>query len=153
MNEYQKQALDFLKKTNTTIEITYLKTGKYFPDDTKERDIYQFTIKRGNTEYTANFGQSIVCSGKWLEDGRKPVHKKQLFGDYKKNKEYSVPNEYDILACLTTYDPGSFKDFCDEFGYTDPPTAYETYQAVIKEYQGVCSIWNPGEREQLAEIQ
>ena len=46
INEYQQQALDFLEKTNTTIDIKYEKFDKHFEDDTQKRDIYKITIKR-----------------------------------------------------------------------------------------------------------
>jgi hypothetical protein len=57
------------------------------------------------------------------------------------------------LACLTKYDPGSFEDFCNEFGYKeDSRTAERTYNAVVKEWQNVCMFWNDDEIEELREI-
>jgi hypothetical protein len=65
-----------------------------------------------------------------------------------------APSEYSILACLTKYDPGSFVDFCSEFGYdSDSKTADRVYAGVKEEWLNVCRIWNDSEIEELREIQ
>ena len=63
------------------------------------------------------------------------------------------PSLYDVLACLTTYDPGTFKDFCSEFGYdTDSRKAEKIYNAVEGEWLKVQSLFNDDELEILREI-
>ena len=59
MCEYLKQAEDFLSKTNSTLEIKFLKTGKQFQNDKVERDIYELTLTRGKRTYKGTFGNSI----------------------------------------------------------------------------------------------
>lgn len=69
-------------------------------------------------------------------------------------KEGTPPTEYDILVCLTKYNPGTFENFCDEFGYnTDSKIAEKTYNAVVNEYKNVAMLWTDSEIEQLTEIQ
>lgn len=159
-NKYEQQAEDFLTKTKTTIEIEYIGHGMHFDDDKQTRDIYRFTIKKGERKYTATFGQSIVNSGTATADhvftddyirmGRPYPNKDG--SDYKQKRK--APRAYDILSCLTKSDPGTFEDFCADFGYnTDSRKAEKVYFAVQKEFKGVCSIWNEAEREQLADIQ
>jgi hypothetical protein len=64
------------------------------------------------------------------------------------------PNNYDILCCLTKYDPGSFENFCSEFGYdTDSKKADKTYLAVVNEWANVCALFNDDEINELSEIQ
>lgn len=63
MNEYEKQANDFLSDTNTEFKAEFLKHGFHFVDDTEERDIYKISLKRGNREFKFNFGQSLADSG------------------------------------------------------------------------------------------
>ena len=41
MNEYEKQANDFLNKTNTEFRIEFLKYDYYFNNDNTKRDIYK----------------------------------------------------------------------------------------------------------------
>ena len=65
-----------------------------------------------------------------------------------------APSEYSILACLTKYDPGSFVDFCSEYGYdSDVKNAERVYAGVKEEWLNVCRIWNDSEIEELCEIQ
>lgn len=64
------------------------------------------------------------------------------------------PTEYDVLACLTKYDPGTFEDFCSEFGYeTDSIKATKIYQSVKSEALDVERMWSDLEIELLQEIQ
>lgn len=142
MDKYIKQAQDFLKKTGTKLDIEYIGHGQHFEDDKETRDIYRFTIKREGRKYTAKFGQSIVHSG----SSSGPKDKR-----YEGNRQ--APSAYDILACLTKYDPGTFEDFCADYGYDpDSRKSERTYFAVQKEWDGVRRIWNEKEREELAEI-
>jgi hypothetical protein len=91
---YEKQAEDFMTKTGTTLKVKFQKYDKHFADDKGKRDIYRITLKRAGQSYTFSFGQSIVNTGKGIQ-----------------------PTAYDVLTCLTKYDPESFDNFCAEYGY------------------------------------
>jgi len=68
-------------------------------------------------------------------------------------KEPITPTPYDVLACLTKSEPGSFEDFCGDFGYdVDSRRAEKTYEAVKKEYDELCKLFNESEMQELAEI-
>ena len=129
MSEYEKQALKFLKDTETTFKAEYQRHDLYFEDDKEERDIYKITLTRGNRSFDFNFGQSIANTG-------------------------TEPTSYDVLACLTKYDVGTLEDFCSEFGYDeDSRKAEKIYKAVLKEWAMVQTLWNEAEVEKLQEIQ
>lgn len=167
--DYEQQAVDFLTSTNTTFQANFLTWGKHFEDDKEGRDIYEITLQRGPRKYTFNFGQSIRNSCKWepltayarqrmplIGDSAQSVMRKYNLAqfDFRENNHYSSPTAYDVLACLTKDDPGTFENFCNEFGYdTDSRKAEKTYHAVVDEYQMVCALWNEEELEQLREIQ
>lgn len=178
ISEYQQQALDFLNKTGATIKIEYSHFGKHFDDDKEERDIYNVTIERGSRKFTVKFGQSINDSGFYYTKGRQRTDLDRKYLDkekyprlatYIKNKiDWSfmnngksdvvhypkAPDEYSVLACLTKYDPGSFPDFCGEFGYDeDSRKAERIYNAVCDEYKNVAMLFNDNELELLQEIQ
>jgi hypothetical protein len=174
MKDYNKQALDFLEKTGTTFKAEYLRTGKFFPSDEEERDIYKITLKRGSRSYSFEFGQSIRNSGykivgKYYSRNQiNPfLHNGKVFGHEFASKYFTLsskelaeivypitPNEYDVLACLTKYDPGTFKNFCDEFGYDeDSKKAEKTYNAVVDEYKNICALYSDTELEEMQEIQ
>ena len=74
--------------------------------------------------------------------------------DLTRLKAEAVPNEYDVLSCLEKYEPGTFEDFCSEFGYDeDSRTAERIYIAVIKEYKDLTRIFTEEQMEELGEIQ
>lgn len=73
---------------------------------------------------------------------------------YQIKKQDKAPSDYDILAAITKYDPCTFEDFCNEYGYdTDSRKAETTYQAVRKEFTDLSKIFTGEELEQMAEIQ
>lgn len=176
-NVYQKQALDFLEKTGTKMEIKFLKTGYHFADDKKndvKRDIYFVTIMRESRKISFEFGNSIYNSGFYVTIGKNkyPIERKYLEKSKTEIERYikntirfdyiskldsihypKAPNEYDILACLQKYDVGTFEDFCSEFGYDeDSITANKTYKEVCNEFKDVQTIWSDEEIKLLQEI-
>jgi len=170
-SEYHLAADLLAEKLNFQLLVEFLKHGKHFDDDKESRDIYKCTLSRGTRKYTFNFGQSINASGEW--DGHKHLcmnrYGKTKFtnsealssskmnertsGDIWKNKNFSKPRMYDILACLQKYDVGTFEDFCGEFGYnTDSRKAEKIYNAVCEEYKQIAMLFNDEEIELLQMI-
>lgn len=128
MEDYQKQGRDFLEETGTKFKAEYIDTKKYFPDDKDFRDVYKITLKRKGKSYSFTFGQSIANSGE-------------------------EPTPYDILTCLTKYDPGDFQNFCGDFGYSDDSIkANGIHKSVVKEWAGVQRLFSDV-IEKLQEIQ
>lgn len=166
LNGYDQQAVDFLYKTNTTIEMKFLKNDFHFEGDKEKRDIYLITIKRGNRQFSFNFGQSIVNSQHYVDTLNKRKYSVLGIGignNYKITPEGlrdfcnlvkgTEPRNYDILACLTKYDPGTFENFCSEFGYDeDSRMAEKTYKAICEEYKNLCALFNEDEMDLLREI-
>lgn len=176
MNNYEKQAQDFLDKTQTTFKAEYIKTDFHFDGDQEKRDIYKITLQRGNRKMVFNFGASLNDSGFYFTQGVKKIEidRKFLKENLSENKLKSrlewlipgtrfqtcdkihypkAPTPYDILACLQKYEVGSFENFCDEFGYNvDSKKAEKTYNAVLKEWQEVQKLWSDEEIALLQEI-
>lgn len=169
MNEYEQQALDFLKSSNATIDIKLVGRTRNKNWNEKElRNLYDFTIKTPRGEMTGEFWDSIHdteiyymtkeeyakkrfrCEFRYLTPGdQNKVHK-----ELKEKKAKAVPTTYSILSCLTTYNPGTFKDFCIDFGYSDDSiSALKIYHAVQEEWNNLCRIFTLEQLEQLAEIQ
>lgn len=120
--EYQEQAKNFCDKTNTNIYINFTDCVKdpWQEGSNNWNNQYKVIIKRNNKQMTITFTDSIHNT---------------IYG-----KE---PTAYDILACLTKYNPYSFEDFCLEYGYNeDSIKAYKTYQAVQKEYNNVIRLFD-----------
>lgn len=126
--DYQQQANEFATATGTKLKINLTTYGKHFADDKESRYIFNCTLTRKRKRYTFNFGQSIAAG----------------------NVE---PTMYDIITCLTKYNPETFENFCSEYGYnTDSINAQKTYKAVKREFNGVNRLFSDI-LEELQEIQ
>lgn len=264
VSEYEKQANDFLRKTNTSITVKYLKFDKHFADDDHKRNIFKITLKNDKHKYSFNFGSSIsdsckpeqirkidsnektdiyfgfgmpktklvhyvtfghkietnypvllsIANGESYEHLLNTVHIEKDYERYlndvkeynskitiKYNKDYArqyglylektvsldeiyakireaihkavkkseaeietvlinrkdeiiKPSAYDILTCLTKYNPYDFENFCSEYGYdTDSRKAEKIYKAVLDEWDNISKLFNDEELEMLSEIQ
>lgn len=177
IDQYEQQANDFLNKTGAKIEITFKKYDYHFEDDKDKRDIYSIYIGRGKRGMSFDFGQSLNNSGVKIvnrntgkvfktfdksqylkKDSSFDVAKFRLlcgwqFGSCDKIELPKAPTNYDILACLTKYDPETFEDFCANFGYDeDSRKALKIYEAVKKEFTDLCTLFNDDELSELSEI-
>jgi hypothetical protein len=53
------------------------------------------------------------------------------------------PTMYDVLSCLTKNDPGTFEDFCSDYGYdSDSRKAERTYHLVVEEWNNVDDLFS-----------
>jgi hypothetical protein len=127
LNHYEIFATDFADRIGLTIKIGAPTYGKHFGDEDQERFIFPVTLLRGGKSYRLKFGQSL-------------------------REKNTPPTAYDILACLTKYNPESFEFFCANYGYdTDSRKAEKVYKKVLKEWEGVQRIFSDV-LEQLADI-
>lgn len=143
MNDYEKQANDFLEKTGTNLTVTCIRYGKHFRTDTENRFIYSFTLERNGRKYTSTFGESLAHAyelllGKRAYTGKGiTLYEEQILNSvkldtekqtitvkcghesYKKiTKPVPMPSAYSILSCLEKYEPSeSVDDWAAEYGY------------------------------------
>lgn len=170
LTEYEKQANAFLNKTDSTISVKFLRTGIHFEGEKEKRDIYLVTISKDNKHYDFNFGQSIALSVYYVNrhlKGRKYDCNGFLEGSPTRKQYPNIenvdsvdkrpgtkPSAYDILSCLTKYDPETFEDFCSNFGYdTDSRKAEGIYNSVVKEYKELKKLYSADELALMAKIQ
>lgn len=162
--DYQKQAENFLKKAKATIKIELSKqqqTPLWHKEGQDYGLMYNITIEReGKTPWIFNFWDSIANKEE-IEKASKDYSGKLIYNkksvypyDYvyllakrllKKRIEAGEfkPTNYDILACLTKYDPEDFENFCFSFGYDeDSKTAEKTFLAVNKEWHAVNNMFS-----------
>lgn len=127
INDYEKQALDFAKKYSVKLQILGSEYKSMW-NERQNRYVFKCKLSRNLKSYTFEFGQSIANGSK-------------------------EPTLYDILSCLTKYDPESFDNFCSEFGYDiDGRNAEKTYKAVCKEFAAVERLFGDV-MDELQEIQ
>lgn len=168
-SEYEIQADSWLLKHKVNLTIEFLRNGKYFEGDKDSRDIYTFTLERNGSKYSGTYGNSIVNSGmyylprrlnggsefplKTQEERPEGFSTRVNTTPWEKRKERLVPTAYDVLAALTKDNPGSFEEFCADFGYSaDSKSAYRTYKMVVREWLGLSRVLNEAAIQDLTEI-
>lgn len=136
MNEYVKQAKDFLTSCNSTMKIIQIgcEQNKNW-NDNGWHNTYRATIKTPMGSMWVKFWDSVYNTERGIE-----------------------PNEYDILACLEKYDVGTIDDFVSEFGYevnewSDVKRIQNIYNAVKRQYKSLCRCFTPEQIEAMQEIQ
>ena len=167
--EYTKQAEKFLQDANATMKIEF--QGRAINTMWKEkqpRNLYAVTITTPRGSYTFDFWDSLHNTETMQmtneQYARKHLRRRWEDMNYyeqvkaqkelaKKQKE-ARPDCYDVLACLTKYDPGTFEDFCAEYGYDeDSRTAERIYIAVQNEFANLKRIFDPEQLEAMQEIE
>lgn len=145
---YELQAEKFLADTSTEMKTRFLGHFPYFPDDKEARDVYEITLTRaGKKPYVFRFGQSLVKSNTLSRKQEiERLFDQGKIDRFEMNRRLSglqvAPTAYNVLACITKYDPGIFEDFCDEFGYDyDSVQDREVYFAVQKEWSNVQRLF------------
>lgn len=135
MNEYEKQAVDFCNKWEIEIKWMFVGVGVNSEwGDNKKRNHWHWIITKDGKATQGEFWDSVVNTQKTYQDPNKRNN----------------PRAYDLLACLEKYGYDSFEDFCCELGYDENSRkAYNTYEAVKKEYNGLVNVF--GNNEELWE--
>lgn len=152
MNEYIKQATEFLQKTYSKMKIEYvgLAVNKEWKEKEK-RCLYEITLTSPRGSMIFNFWDSIRNTK--IRTMPFDLYNVQANKELAAKKKAAVPSVYDVLACLTKCDPGTFEDFCSDYGYDeDSRTAERVYFAVQKEYAQITRLFTPDQMEELAEI-
>lgn len=168
-NEYTEQAKKFLQDAGATIKIEF--QGRAINTMWKEkqlRNLYAVTITTPRGSYTFNFWDSLhnteltqmTVERYTIKYLRRHWEDMNYYEQVKAQKELAKkqkearPDCYDVLACLTKYDPGTFEDFCAEYGYDeDSRTAERIYIAVQNELANLKRIFDPEQLEAMQEIE
>ena len=170
MENYTEHAKDFLAKHQITMTAQYLGHWPHLGEWSTSQWQVTFT-RQGSKPFTLTFSQSLQSSWDYMDTGNGTGWRKRQGLPPKLRQEYwpttseahktgpytltpakRPPSAYDVLVCLTKYDPGTFKDFCADFGYSDDSIkALETYRAVQEEWQEVRRMFGDC-LEELADI-
>lgn len=158
--EYEKQAREFAERNQVTMTARY--QGHYSRLGTYITANYRVTLERtGRAPFGFEFSTSINDSWGYTEQGKLNIQTglpprvdlDKFFAEYLKKpvseyRQYRIlqrmtpPKLYDVLACLTKSDPGSFDDFCGDYGYSnDSINAEKTWRAVAEEWRSVSRIF------------
>lgn len=137
MNKYHEQANNFLAKYGIAFSARCTGDEQSTVLPTCRNYVYVVTFER-----FSNKTQRMISVSFEFHDS---------ISNYEKNIKRIYA--YDVLACLTTYNPGMFYDFCDEYDYDkDSRKAFAIYEATCKEWKKVSSFFKPKEIEEMQEI-
>lgn len=136
MNEYEKQAQDFLRDTGTKMTVVRKGTTTEFIKG-MTNEIYRVTLKNNNHSYTFDFHNSAHA--------------------FQNNLKLTA---YDVLASLPVYIFADYDDYCADLGYTaycdesgnKIKESKKAYNAVIKQGNELTSLFDDDQLNQLAEI-
>ena len=135
MNEYVKQAREFLEACNATMKITWIgcEINKNWNDNIR-RNVYRATIKTPKGVLWVKFWDSAYNTERGLE-----------------------PTEYDVIASLEKYYVGSIDDFVRDFCYevrewADVKRIQNIYNAVKRQYKSLCRCFTPDQINAMREI-
>lgn len=135
MSEYTEKADQFLKEHGISFSVL-MKADRcpmWCKGDCVHGDRYLVTFKRNSTKQ--KFSLSFWNSVNDMHAGK-------------------APTAYDVLAAIQKYDPGDFKEFCGEFGYsTDSVEAHNVHKAVVKEWQKAAKFFSLSELAEAQDIQ
>lgn len=97
VSAYETEARDFMIRNKIKMSITFKdREANRLWNENSKRNRYSVYIQNTDTDEAMRV----------------------IFWDSVYNTERNItPTCYDILACLTRYDPGEYEDFCCEFGY------------------------------------
>jgi hypothetical protein len=131
--DLKKSYSDYVDRVDTaTKKVKHKKGGIHVP----------MSLERIQSEYITNAVNSKINEAK-LKQTKFP----------KQADTIKHPTAYDVLACVTKWNPGTFENFCSEFGYDeDSRRALKTYKAVCKEWRNISKLFTETELEQLQEI-
>ena len=152
MNEYIKQATEFLQKTHAKMKIEYvgLAVNKEWKEKQK-RCLYEITLTSPRGFMIFDFWDSIRNTE--IRTMPFDAYNVQANKELAAKKKAAVPSVYDVLACLQKCDLGTFENFCSDYGYDDDSrTAMRVYLAVQNEYTQLARLFTPEQMEELAEI-
>lgn len=170
-SEYDIQAEEFAEKYNLEMSAVY--TGHRARFGNNITAVYSITLTRpGRKPWTFDFSTSINDSWRYetargMQAGIPTKFNIDSFFNFiaeRENKQSYVvngidvyktktpPSLYDVLACLQKSNPGSFKTFCDEFGYSDDSISdKKTWESVLEEWENVEALFSDC-LEELQEI-
>ncbi len=137
--EYEQQAVEFLKRANATMTISYTRTVQGFPFDEHDHNMHdEYTIRifRDGKSYSFKFYNSAYAT----MNGERPT-------------------KYDVLACVEKY-PMYCRDeweFANEFGYEieckkDFEKVRRIFNACEKQYRKLLALFGEELMEELQKI-
>lgn len=121
-----------------------------------KKSVAEFKASRqpiGYRNMSLSESEAILAVNKAIVKEVDKLKRNKVTSKTKALPQATMPTMYDILACMTWYDPETFEDFCANYGYDeDSRSAEKTYRGVKKEYNALKNMFNEEEMEAISRI-
>lgn len=152
-HDYDRPVQKWLDAHNVTVKIE--PAGTVFNPWGNEKhpqkhDQYSVTITRGKRSYSFTFTDSAANTA----NHGKPSDYYDIPTYRKARAQYKEPTPYDVLSCLTWYEPpNTLQGFIDDYGSSgNADKDLATWRAVTEEYNQIARLFTEAERAELAEL-
>jgi hypothetical protein len=163
-SKYEKRASRLLRVMKIEFRAVFIFHGPFWEGDKESRNVWELiltrpAVDRRNTKtFSFRFGQSIADSFRDQWEGYNPqpwqANRPRKSRSDMIPTQRNIPTSYDLLACITKNDPGTFSDFCGDMGLdTDSRKAEKTYFAVQEEWEKVRAFFSAREIRAIQEVQ
>jgi hypothetical protein len=168
-NQYKEQAQKFCDKNGVKISIELAKNQSaplWAVEGSQYGLKYNIKIKRAGKKWIFNFWdsvhnkeiletlkelKSVLFDGAYIKGVWNDAGEVRKFKRENKPEDFQ-PTAYDVLACITKNETGSFDNFCSNYGCNnDSRKDLETFLAVGKEWEN-CERLFGDVMEELREI-
>ena len=167
-NEYEKQADDMLRAMDVAFSVQFIGSDcpgfcKDAPRAMGEVDNYPRKAHIHGKHYRCTFSRgpadplimdfwNSYADEELLRLGTRAYRTGETLMKFRHNEKPMV-RAYDVWACMEKSDPGTFSEFCAEFGYDeDSRRAEAVWRACIDEWTRVSRFFTAPEIEQLQEV-
>ncbi len=163
--KYERNAARYMRAMRIEFKAVFMYHGPHWEGDKESRNVWElFLMRAGKVPdrksgkiVSFRFGQSINDSFRDQWEGYKPqpwqANRPRKSRADMVPTQRNIPNAYDLLACITKNDPGTFSDFCGDMGLdTDSRKAEKTYFAVQEEWEKVRAFFSERELRAIQEV-
>lgn len=140
-----------------TVKAKYNTGIRTLVDKAKAQTIYNNFIAANTNKYVK--ATNIISLRDWLDKLESAMIRKATelklknFGEGIQADTIIAPDAYSVLTGLTKYNPGTFENFCGDFGYDeDSRKGEKIYHAVVEEWANVSKLFTDEQLELLQEI-
>jgi hypothetical protein len=164
VNDYDQRVTEWLTAHGITFSISKIGEEEGFPSERRTgkapalyHDVYKAEFRRLNDSgvlVVPKYYQSAAHSASQIKREKCKCHGYTYHKSWcPRGSKPETPSAYSVLSGITKSDPGTFRDFCDDYGYDDDSrSAEQTYFAVQDEWSRVRRFFTAEELDELMEI-
>lgn len=155
LKQVENLSSDFIYDEANALQADFEEQVKKYNENVNKKFAKEYARSAGlYVDVTKDNGMFVQCVQKAVKRKLDELKEKQVLSKTKQLSTAPIePSLYDVISCLQKYEVGTFEDFCSDFGYDeDSRQAEKTYNAVVKEYEGLSNLFTDEELNVLSYI-